>query len=60
MCKSLKFITEKIGTVDFSLNDSLNSANSVTKAFVITVQGFEPVTTYIRDQDATTGSTRHM
>ena len=39
---------------------SLNSENSVTKAFVITVQGFEPAISYFRDQDATTAPARHM
>ena len=33
---------------------SLNSANSVTKIFVIKVKGFEPATFCVRDQDATT------
>ena len=31
---------------------SLNSANSVTKLFVITVKGLEPATSCVRDQDA--------
>ena len=39
---------------------SLNSANSVTKIFVITVKGLEPATSNIRDQDATTAPARHM
>ena len=34
--------------------------NSVTKIFVITVKGFEPVTSCVRDQDATTVPERHM
>ena len=32
---------------------SLNSANSVSKIFVITVKGFKPATSCVRDQDAT-------
>ena len=30
------------------------------KTFVITVKGLEPATPYVRDQDATTASARHM
>ena len=32
----------------------LNSADSVTKVFVITVKGLKPETSCVRDQDATT------
>ena len=33
---------------------SLNSVNSVTKIFVITVKGLEPATSCVADQDAIT------
>ena len=33
---------------------SLSSLNSVTKIFVITVKGFEPAASCVRDQDAIT------
>ena len=33
---------------------SLNLLNSVNKISVIAVKEFEPVTSYVRDQDATT------
>ena len=33
---------------------SLNSANSVTKIFIIIVKGFELATSCVRDQDVTT------
>ena len=33
---------------------SLNSLNSVTKTFVITVKGFAPATTCVRNPDSTT------
>ena len=41
---------------------SLNSVNSVTKTFVITVKGLEPATQppLVRDQDATTAPARHI
>ena len=39
---------------------SLNSANSVTKTFVITVKGLEPATSRVRNQDATTAPARHV
>ena len=39
---------------------SLNSLNSVTKIFVITVKGFVPTTSSVRDQDATIAPARHM
>ena len=39
---------------------SLNSANSVIKIFVITVKGFEPPTSCVRNQGATTAPTWHM
>ena len=38
----------------------MNSANSVTKIFVITVKGLEPPTSCLTDQDATTAQARHM
>ena len=37
---------------------SLNSLNSMTKIFVITVKGFKPATSCVRDQDATTAPAR--
>ena len=39
---------------------SLNSLNSVTRIFRITVKGFEPSISCVRDQDATTAPERHM
>ena len=48
--------------MEFFLNVSLNSANSVTKIFVITVKGLKPATkppSCLRDQDATTAPARH-
>ena len=39
---------------------SLNSPNSVTKIFVITVKGLKPATSSVRGQDATTVLARHM
>ena len=36
------------------------SLNSVRKIFVITVKRLEPVTSSVRDQDATTVLARHM
>ena len=39
---------------------SLISVNSVTKIFVITGKGFEPVTSCVRDQDTTTAPATHM
>ena len=44
----------------FFLNVSLNSANSVTQIFVITVKGLEPATTCVRNLGATTAPERHM
>ena len=41
-------------------NVSLNSANSVTKIFGITVKGLELAITCVRDQQATTAPARHM
>ena len=46
--------------MEFFLNVSLNSVNSVTKIFVITVKGLEPATSCVRDQDATSVPVRHM
>ena len=46
--------------MEFFLNVSLNSANSVTKIFVIIVNGLEPTISCTRDQDATTVLARHM
>ena len=34
--------------------------NSVTKIFVITVNGLKSVISYVRDQDASTAPARHM
>ena len=45
--------------LEFFLNVSLNSANSVTKIFVITVKGLEPATSCVRDQDATLAPAKH-
>ena len=39
---------------------SLNSLNSETKIFVITVKVLKPATSCVRDQDATTVPARHM
>ena len=39
---------------------SLNLLNSVTKIFVNIVKGCEPVTSCVRDQDATTALARHL
>ena len=39
---------------------SVNSENSVTKIFVITVKGLEPAISCVRDQDATTEPARHI
>ena len=39
---------------------SVNSTNSVTKIFVILVKGFEPLTSCVRDQDATHASKTHV
>ena len=38
---------------------SLNSLNSVTEIFVITVKGLKPATFCVRDQDATTVPAKH-
>ena len=46
--------------MEFFLNVSLNSVNSATKIFVITVKGLKPITSYERDQDATTATARHI
>ena len=54
---SIKIINH---TLEFFLNVSLNSANSVTKIFVITVKGLEPTTSWVRDRHATTAPARHM
>ena len=37
---------------------TMNSANSMTKMFVITVKGLVPATSCVRDQDAATVDTR--
>ena len=37
---------------------ALNSLNSETKIFVITVKGFKPVTSCVRNQDAATTAAR--
>ena len=39
---------------------SLNSGNAVTKIFVISVKGFKPVISCVRDRDASTAAGRHM
>ena len=36
------------------------NANSVTKIFVITVKGFEPATSRVRDQNTTTALETHI
>ena len=36
------------------------SLNLVTNIFVITVKGFEPATSRVRDQDATTAPAKQM
>ena len=46
--------------MEFSLNVSLNSANSVTKIFIIAVKGLKAATSCVRDQGATTAPARHM
>ena len=38
---------------------SLNSLNSVTKIFVITVKGHEPATSCVKDQDVAKALARH-
>ena len=45
--------------LEFFLNVSLNSANSMTK-IVIAVKGLVPATSWVRDQDATTAPARYM
>ena len=50
-------------SLEFFLNVSLNSVDSVTKIFVITVkkaQTCHSATSCVRDQDATTAPARHM
>ena len=47
-------------TLEFFLNVSLNSANTVTKIFVITVKGLELAISCLRDKHATTAPARHM
>ena len=47
-------------TMEFFLNVSLNSLNSVTKIFVITTKGLETATSCVRDQDATAVPASHM
>ena len=39
---------------------SLNSANSMTKILVITVKGFKPASSCVRNQDATTAPAKHV
>ena len=53
-------ITELWKTIEFFLNVSLNSVNSATKIYVITVKGLEPTTSCVGDKDATTVPARHM
>ena len=44
------FLHRRKGTLEFFLNVSLNSANSVTKIFVITVKGLKLTISCVRDQ----------
>ena len=44
-------------TIEFFLNVLPNLLNSVTKIFVITIKGFEPATSCVKDQDVTTART---
>ncbi len=46
-------------SVQFFLNVSQNSANSVTKIFVITVKRLKPATSSLRDQGVSTVPARH-
>ena len=46
--------------MEFFLNVSLNSANSVTRIFVFTAKGLEPATPCVKDQRAATVPARHM
>ena len=46
--------------LEFFLNVSLNSGNSVTRIFVITVKGLELAISCLRDQHATTAPARHL
>ena len=39
---------------------SLNSANLVTKIFVVTVKGLKPATSCVKDQDANISPAKHM
>ena len=48
------------GHLSFPQMFSLNSANSATKIFVITVKGYELTTSCVRDQDATIETARHV
>ena len=47
-------------SIGFFRDVSLNSLNSVTKIFVITVKALESATSCARDQDAITAPERHM
>ena len=47
-------------TFEFSLNAFIKSLKSVTKVLVMTVKGFEPAISCVRDQDATAVPARHM
>ena len=47
-------------SIELSLNVSLNLLNSVTKIVAITVKGFEPATSCVRDKDASTAPARHV
>ena len=46
--------------LEFSINVSMNTTNSVTKIFVITVKGLKLAISCVRDQHATIAPTRHM
>ena len=45
--------------IKISLMYLLNPLNSVTEVFVITENGFEPATSYVREEDATAAPARH-
>ena len=50
-------LTGQPDVMEFSLNVP---PNSVTKIFVITVKGLEPVTSCVRDQDASNANKTHV
>ena len=53
-------ISDRSNGVFLKLCVLLNSANTMTKIFIIPVKGFEPATCFVRNQDATTVPARHM